>query len=213
LTTIYDCSGYRNNGTIVGSLTAAAGSTRYEIATKFSGSGNYIKTTPFYFDTPDWTVSLWYYNPTAVTSTWEGFICLSKNDGSDANKKFALLFNNAYANNIWCKVNSGGGRTIPIKINEWTHLTLTSEGKLYENGILKTDSIPPDANITGAYDLVLGARASAAGVASTTLSYSGKLSDVRIYATALSAAAVKELYTTSLKIVSGNPVARELSEL
>lgn len=43
-TTIYDSSGYNNNGTIVGNLTAAAGSPRYDVATDFPASGtNYIR--------------------------------------------------------------------------------------------------------------------------------------------------------------------------
>ena len=211
---IYDYSGYGNNGTIVGKLTATTGSPRYGITTQFPGSGNYIKVTPFYFDTPDWSISFWYNNPTDVTSAWESFISLSKNNGSDANKKMALLFNNDDKDNIWCKVNSGGGRTIPIKVNTWTHLTLTSEGKLYEDGVLKNNSISPGENITGAYDLLLGARASASGATSTLFQYSGKMSDFRIYATALTSEQVADLYHTSMSIDNqGNVYARELIEL
>ena len=44
--------------------------------------------------------------------------------------------------------------------------------------------------------------------------YTGKISDVRIYATALTTEQVKELYNTSMSVDSnGNVYARELSEL
>ena len=76
--------------------------------------------------------------------------------------------------------------------------------------MLKNITITPGTNLTGAYDLIIGARASAANATSTTLEYTGKLSDIRIYTTALSAAAVKELYQTSLDTSSGSPKAREL---
>ena len=207
---IYDCSGYQNNGITIGELTPVTNTPRYNIATHFAGNGNIIKMTPFYLNSSNWTISFWYYRSNVITNTWESFMCLSKDNGSDANKKIALLFNNANANNIWCKIDSGSARTIPVKLNQWTHLALTSNGKLYENGIDKNISITPGTILTNAYDLIIGGRASAAGATSTTLEYTGNISDFRIYATALSAAAIKELYLTSLDTSSGSPKAREL---
>ncbi len=194
-----DSSGYGNNGIILGNLENLAGSPRYGSSTKFLGSGNLIKKTPLYLDSQDWTVSLWYFYPNNVTSTWEAFVCLSKNNGADADKKIALLFNNGNANHLWCKVNSGSARTIPIKTNIWTHLVLTSEGELYEDGVKKT-TISPGANLTGAYDFVVGARAASANAATTTLQYDGQLSDVRIYTTALSEEDILSLYHTSAHV-------------
>lgn len=210
---IYDCSGYQNNGTIVGNLTLSSNTSKYDNSTYFSGNGNLIKLTPFYFDTENWTVSLWYYHTLAISSTWNSFICLSKDNGADANKKFALMFNNGYANNLWCKANSGSARVIPIKVNTWTHLVLTSEGKVYEDGVLKSSAINPGANMTGTYDLVIGSRSASAGIGTTTTQYTGNISDVRIYSTILTEEQIKELYNTSATIDNkGNIYTRELVE-
>ena len=54
--------------------------------------------------------------------------------------------------------------------------------------------------IEGAYDLVIGARASSSGTETTSFYSKGNISDVRIYTTALSANDIKELYNTSLII-------------
>jgi hypothetical protein len=63
----------------------------------------YIKCTPFYFNTNQWTVSHWYYKPSNPTA-YECFYCLSKGNGSDANKKFAAMPNSG---RIWYKGESG----------------------------------------------------------------------------------------------------------
>jgi hypothetical protein len=187
LTTCYDTSGFNNNGIIVGNLNFSLNAPIFDSKVYFPGLNNLIKLTPFYFNTENWTVSFWYYHPLAVSSTWNSFICLSKDTGTDTNKKFALMFNNGYANHLWCKANSGSARVFPIKVNTWTHLTLTSEGKVYENGVLKSSTINPGANMTGTYDLVIGSRSASAGIGTITTQYTGNISDVRIYATALTA--------------------------
>jgi len=56
-TTVYDSSGYSNNGTITGTLTAAAGSPRYDVATVFNGS-SYTSTSNLTTANPS-SASLW----------------------------------------------------------------------------------------------------------------------------------------------------------
>jgi len=75
----------------------------------------------------------------------------------------------------------------------------------YLNGKRYTSATYSYKNTTSAPKLLVGYGAS---------SVPGKYSDLRIYATALTAAQVKELYTTSMSIdSSGNIHARELVEL
>ena len=208
LNTIYDSSGYSNDGTIVGSLTAAASSPRYDVATQFTAT-NYIKNTDFIYNDGAWSISLWYFF-TSAPSGYQSLICLSKGNGSDSNKKMAIIPNTSY---IWFKCESTSTTLSSVKVNTWTHLVLTSSGKIYENGIEKL-SITPGTILTGCDDLVIGARASAANATSVTVPLTGRISDVRIYATALTADQIKELYNTSMSIDSnGNIYSRELVEL
>lgn len=206
-TTVYDSSGYNNNGTIVGNLTAAAGSPRYDVATDFVKT-SYIKNDNFIYGSIKWSVSLWYFKPTAP-SGYESLFSLSKNDGSDKNKKIAIIPNSSY---IWFKCESGSGTLNSIQLNKWTHLVLTSEGKVYENGVEKL-SITPGTGLTDCTDLVIGARSSADNIVSVSVPYEGKISDVRMYAIALTPDQILELYNTSATIdKSGNVYAREFKE-
>jgi hypothetical protein len=62
--------------------------------------------------------------------------------------------------------------------------------------------------------LGIGARCTGTGFSSTSTPFEGNLSDVRIYATALTPEQIKELYNTSMSIDNnGNIHARELVEL
>lgn len=103
-----------------------------------------------------------------------------------------------------------------LKVGEWCHLALVSNGTsatIYENGVQKgTAAI--SSSITGAYDLVVGARASSAGAATTAIYNKGNISDVRIYATALSADDIKQLYNSPISVdKSGNLFASEFNDM
>lgn len=196
----YDCSGYRNNGIKSGNIAWDIESPRYTTSYKFNGS-SCIKNNQFYFNSNIWTVSLWYKYNTAPTA-YEGIICLSKYDGSDLNKKIAIMPN---SNFIWIKTEDNS-ITSSLKVGEWCHLAIVSNGAsaiIYENGIQKgTTTI--SSSITDAYDLVIGARASSTGAATTSVYNKGNISDVRIYATALSANDIIELYHTAAMVDNGN---------
>lgn len=209
-TTIYDCSGYGYNGIKSGTIICNSDSPRYNVSYKFNGN-SCIKNNKFYFNSSIWTVSLWYKYNTAPTS-YEGLICLSKNDGSDSNKKFAIMPNSNY---IWFKAENSSTSISSLKIGEWCHLAIVSNGTsaiIYENGVQKTTTTI-SSFIEGAYDLVVGARASSAGAETTSIYSKGNISDVRIYATALSADDVKELYNIPLSVdKKGNSYAYDYLE-
>lgn len=205
---VYDCSGFGNDATVVSTLTLPTNTARYDNSIQFNGTSSYLKTTPFYFNVNTWTVSLWYYKASAPTN-YETLICLSKNAGADADKKFAIM-PSAYG--VWIKKEDGAKTYGYCRLNKWTHLVLTSTGKLYENGV-QVDTISSSSTLIDCYDLLIGARPNAVNVASVTRFYGGNISDVRIYSTILTEAQVLDLYETSATIdKNGNGYAREIVE-
>lgn len=207
---IYDCSGFGNNGIKSGAIACESDSPRYMTSYKFNGN-SCIKNNQFYFESPIWTVSLWYKYNTAPTA-YEGLICLSKNDGFDSNKKIAIMTNSNY---IWFKTENISMSIPSLKVGEWCHLAVVSDGTsaiIYENGVRKA-STTISSFVTKAYDLVVGARASSAGATTTSVYNTGNISDVRIYATALPADAIKQLYNTPISVdKTGNLYAYEFKE-
>ena len=193
----YDCSGYCNNGIKTGTFTYDSDTPKYNASTIFDN--NYIKNLSFAYTSNTWSISLWYYFET-MPSAYQGLICLSKGNGADANKKMALMPN---TNKIWFKVENKSGDIASLKIQQWTHIVLTcngSDGKIYENGVLKKTVSGISSTYTDCDDLVIGARSAA--IDGTSISYflDGKISDVRIYCTALSAGDILSLYNNSAYI-------------
>lgn len=196
----YDVSGYKNNGTKNGTIIASSSTARYTTSSVFNGS-SYIKNTNFNLTHGIWTVAAWYYLPNSISS-YNCILCLSKGDGSDANKKFAMCPNASY---VWFKIeNTSTSVNSALKVNQWTHIVLTSNGtngKVYVNGQQAATT-----NITSIYtdctDLVIGARASAENATTIAVPLNGYVSDVRIYATTLSAEDIQELYHTPITLSS-----------
>lgn len=194
---VYDASGYGNNGISVGSFNVDKNTPKYNVSTIFDN--NYIKNLSFAYTSNVWSISLWYYFET-MPSAYQGFICLSKENGADTNKKMALMPN---TNKIWFKVENKSGDIASLKIQQWTHIVLTcdgSDGKIYENGVLKKTVSGISSFYTDCDDLVIGARSAATNGTSISHYLDGKLSDVRIYCTALSAEDVLSLYNNSAYI-------------
>lgn len=209
---IYDSSGYSHNGTITGSLTAAASSPRYDVATTFPTKDDY-----FYFPhlvdstamNNEFTFSCWlyrdytdaaskyiYYGLCAIYLSSSFKPCIS---WTHASEDLSYNQNNAYA--------PSAAPVIPLQT--WTHLVW-----VFQNGVLYCyvngqQAASNDRSSNGTY--IRGTRGSDASIGYTWI---GKISDVRTYATALTAEQVKELYNTSMSVDSnGNVYARELSEL
>ena len=210
-TTVYDSSGYAHNGTIAGSLTAAAPSPRYDVATVFNAADGR-------FDFPHFTDS----NTLTNEFTFAGWVYRNYTDATTrsfyhglfeiylyTDFKLRMSWTHASAdlsynqNNTWAP-----GFLIPLQ--EWTHIAITFKNGIiyyYINGVQHG---PSDRSNTGQF--IRGTRGTPDG--HIGWSWIGKLSDIRTYATALTPDQVKELYTTSMSIdSSGNIHARELVEL
>lgn len=207
---VYDSSGYNNNGTITGNLTAITPSPRYNCAIQFPGN-SLIESEPLPAETQ--TISAWIKWNSIPNASGQYSLALH-----DKNSGLAIGVYNG-GSTLISYIGTGNGGTgsqisCSLTTNTWYHIVVIKTGSttrdVYINGIKATAS---GSNYWGG-DLNkfnIGCR-HIGGVYSAYLN--GQIVDVRIYATALTAAQVKELYNTSMSIdSSGNIHAREVSEL
>ena len=190
-TTVHDCSGYQNNGTISGSLSCSSDSPRYKTCIETDASqiidapiGNGIPSS-------DLTVACWVKRPKTIDSnTMRCWLLLPF--GNNQRFYFRILpQGNTAIFNIGFGANTYGNKTVDAT---WHHLaaTTSSDGKtisVYVDGVLTNTGTEANAfNLAGNLKLVSN--------------FIGKMSDFRFYRTALSADDIKELYNTSCIINS-----------
>lgn len=227
-TTIYDCSGYSNNGTIIGNLGTVTSSPRYNCCIEHLDScADYIYREYLSFlGDSGFTFSCWInpssYSRTTNTTTAVGnqFILSQGRDtitsGTNNTYGASLIINNGKPNFLCGNGNLYSNTIIPI--GEWAHVVGVWTGtqkKIYVNGILKNSANNNKIDWSEAQNsLVIGKMAFGKSSSTAYHPFVGKISDVRIYATALTDSQIKELYNTSMQIdSSGNVFARELVEL
>lgn len=212
-TIIYDISGYKNNGTIVGNLTAAAGSPKYDVATqKVSGSYIRVDNRPNAVCAKDAiTVSMW-----VNFSTWGN--CISCTDGGGWNFEEyngGLRFP-IYIASVGYKIAQSTITSSSLK-NAWHMLTGTMDSnniKFYIDGEeVGTVATGSTNGIDYANNYIfIGGEASGNNISPENSSFVGTMSDTRIYATALTPIQIKELYNNSMLVdASGNVTPRGLS--
>lgn len=175
---VYDCSGYCNNGTITGTLTTSTDTPRYDKCSQ--GNGN-ISCSGLTINNP-FTISTWIYLP--ITGT-------TGNGGSELSIGPVKLYKDhdgvdKHTFQITKSDNSLDylTRFYPPE-DKWYHLAIVSDGstlKIYKNGVASTNSISTKDGKTNF---------------SIMQSNNIKLSDLRLYATALSEDDIKELYNTA----------------
>lgn len=215
---VYDSSGYSHNGTIVGSLTAAAGSPRYDVATGFDGS-SYI-TVPFSQQclVDSFTINAWFY---ADATTSGRSICgLQTSSGTCQGFGFGAwhsTYNFQFFigdNTQWNRV-AYSSNNINTGWHQATFVYIKNQKLIgYIDGIKFGEQTISSALYPLTDNLMIGSSNDIITNTPTNKTWLGKISDIRIYATALTADQVKELYNTSMSIdSSGNVHARELNEL
>lgn len=202
---LHDCSGYNNDGTIYGYLSANPSSAKYNKSITFDGYDTAVCIGNLNTMVPEgiFTFSCWINVSVFGSKGWgtifggpSGFEYQSKR-GSSASP---LLV--AYS---WGQ-NSEGGQT--YELNKWNMVTIVrtySDAKFYLNGELyytgSAATIPSGNYFLGSWRDYY------------SQNYKGSMSDVRIYATALSADDIKELYNTASYIDnSGNYLCYEFDE-
>lgn len=179
---IPDISGYHNDLTVNGNPTLSDDSVRYDKSTLFNGT-NYLSCTSPSSEVQ--TISLW--------AKWNSIpsgqsVVLVDNKSGIG---FGLM-----STGILCSTSSAGNSYTFNKSNivasTWYHFvivkTSTTGRDLYINGIKQTATSNVSTWNYGIDQFQLGKRST------TSDGFSGKLSDVRLYATALSADDVQKLY-------------------
>ena len=220
-TTIYDISGYSNNGTIIGNLTVAAPSPRYNVATVFNGSSaiKVINNNWYSQGMEALTINLW-----VKTSAWSDNIRLfsctesggfNTESGNSGYLRFPVhVYTNAEKTTTAYKYDGNELQRSALPTDEWIMLTFvydTTGTKTYINGELHHtySNTSYGIHFNTSARLFLGCEANTANPSAPYLN--GQESDFRIYATALTAAQVAELYNQSMIVdSSGNVLPREL---
>lgn len=199
-TTEYDCSGFGNNGTRIGTFTWTSDTPKYNVSTQFNSTSTKIAitgltTTGF---ANSYSFAWWAKKVSNAHMDW-GF-----SDG--------IRLNGMYTGHLW---NTGDGSDNPLynigtttqvtdpTLNVWHHYVMTGNGSkcyVYKDGVLWAEAKTYKA-ISGTTIYINGWNSS------TSYSHTNyQMSDFRIYATALSASDVKSLYQNSAYIDSSGNV-------
>lgn len=221
--TVYDCSGYCNNGNIIGNITYTSPSPRYSNAIQFDGTSNAIAAGRGGMIKDAVSVAWWGY-----MDDWSNFKkCISSlNSGGYGFEPYSSGTRLGFS---VCNLNSSNTATVvraytylsSVTANCWHHFVGTFDGNnvnLYKNGELVNSTTALNNKIVynETNGLFIGAEAgNSATVPAEWVSGMKpiKISDFRIYSTALTENQVKELYNTSMAIdANGNIFARELVE-
>lgn len=198
-TTIKDNSGYNNNGTVVGDILTISDTPRYNSALYFN-SASYIKKTDLNFKVNTWTISTWFKKTSSTTDSYDVICGLTRGNGADTNKKFALYIKNVSVGFVGEQTSHASIATIDKTL--WHHVCVTNNAGTYNyylDGVLK-NTYTNSNNLTDCTDFVVGGRAAVEDATSASALWGGNISDVRLYCTALSADDVKQLYQVNAKI-------------
>lgn len=184
----YDCSGFCNNGTRIGTFTWTSDTPKYAVSTHIGATSSKIHISNF---------------PTSGFGNSYSFAWWGKR--SSNNPMFwgfsdGIRLNGMYNGNLW---NTGDSSNNPIykpgttttitgpSVNVWHHYVMTGDGtscKLYVDGALYGQAKTYKA-ISGTSIYINGWDSGTSYCSDNT-----DISDFRIYATALSASDVKSLY-------------------
>lgn len=208
-TTVYDSSGYGNHGSIVGSLSAAASSPKFSHAMIFNGSNSAVAAGRGAMVTDAITISCWGY-----MDDWSGYtriLSCTQNGGWNFEPQSDTLqfaCGTGVSSNTYKTVRSI--TLLSTFTAGWHHIVGTYDGlalKLYIDGILDNSTTAYSTKTPLFYHetngIFVGAESYTTTTTPTTPYFNGKISDVRIYATALNASQVADLYRSS-KIVNSD---------
>lgn len=180
----YDTSGYCNNGTRTGMFSWTSNTPKYNVSQVFNGVDNAIQTPNLTIMITDknYTIAVWIYKTAIGSKSYQtiyggpsGFEIEARNGGANETKFVPWNWGKPMAS---------------YELNEWNHCVFVhsdSDCKIYLNGEYIATGTAKAANPSGNY--FVGAWNTA-----TQQNFDGLMSDFRIYATALSAEDVKDLY-------------------
>ena len=218
-----DCSGYRNDGNKVGNVLPSEPSGRYNIST-------YCNSTNIGTNTPEGAAFIKcalvnpVMNATALTINWwgniedyslqdSGILSLSNDPSypSDYETSALAQYDSRFRFNLVDGSDSSISSLSLIETGNWHMYTLVFNNGIvqgYRDGVLVTSNSKSGTLAQFSY-IYMGINVAGGAYRKTK----SKWSDFRIYATALSASDIKELYNTSASIdKNGNMYAYEFKE-
>lgn len=194
--TVRDNTGRGNDAACSGSVTTATGSPRNLRAFQFTGGAClWPVPDPIKSTTTEFTISLW-FKTTTVSATqciWNG--------RTTTGAAVAIFIINSSL-----RIDDSNQTTVnpSLAANTWYHLAVTwkSGGNkvIYLNGEQKTSVAA--GTLSKSNTLASIGRSSSADYLNTSNYFSGQMSDFRIYATALTAAQIKELYNAPISVAN-----------
>lgn len=198
---VSDCSGYGNNGIKVGDIAWSGDTARYSGSYNFNGTG-YIKNSSFNYNATEMTISFWLKIPRTITN--QHFLFGTFNSWTGNGIGYYRDTNTSHYSGILrssAESSYVGLPTPALTANTWYHIVIVYTGTeciLYVNGVEnKRVTYGKNGIITNPV-CYLGNSLYKNTPSSETDESS--MSDFRIYATALSAEDVKELYSVSASI-------------
>lgn len=199
ITKITDSSGYEYNLNIVGNPSTSTDTERYSQSMYVSNGTYFINPVSCkeYMPTDSLTVNIW-IKPT----TWNNPISCTQ--GGGWNFESSPIRFPVYVSGVGYKT-ATSTTTGASLVGDWHMLTGTFDRenvKIYIDGELQATTATGSTNgISYANNgLVIGGEASSSTTAADSSAYTGNISDVRIYATALSAEDILNLYHTPVNI-------------
>ena len=193
----YDVSGYERNG-IKNNITNSSDTPRYNTSSVFNGSSGYISLSHSDFNpllnggTTPFTIAFWIYHADSTRGIIFGDYSLGGNNTNiELTTGHSIRF---YWNGSPDMIFDGA-----VSLATWAHVALVYNGTniyFYKNGILedsRTVSLSTKSKVNGEYRIGRDVR-------SDYTMFNGKLSDFRVYSTALSADDILELYHTPISL-------------
>ena len=215
----YDVSGYCHNGTKYNITDYTSDTPRYSVATKFNGTNSYINVGRGGMVRDEITVNIWGYMDDWTKYTGKRLISCTEGGGwnfESSSDKIHFTLGTGNTSNTY---KSPTGYTLSELSSGWHMFTGTYDGftvKQYVDGILNTSINAYTTKTMIFYNannsIIIGAEASG-GSSTAGGVFNGYLSDLRIYATALSESDLQSLYNNSGFLdSSGNIYATEYTE-
>lgn len=221
---VYDCSGYGHDGSVVGECTTDTDSPRYSCSKHITSDNPNSSSTnsesisyivaPVALTTPEcMSIAWWGYHNPSYNGGKHGVLATSSLDvPSDY---LATAFNHRDSG---YDVNASDSTHIwlsdSIVFGGWHHYVITYDGqtsKTYTDGVQINSAAFDAKKALHSFNKIFFGYSKAGGVNRRN---TGNYSDIRIYATALSAEDVKNLYETAASIDDhGNVYGYELEEV
>ena len=196
---ILDCSGYNNDGTIIGELSLSDDSPRYGKSAVFDGVSSGIQIDNLYISN--------IINTAVTYSFW-----IKPNGENGARSVYFGSYSSTswsiekYTNNLlrsWWNGALNYYPNVSITDNAWQMITITKNGtnevKFYLNGVLKETNTSTHSALTFPTTFRIGRDTRS----NDGTPYKGLMSDFRIYSTALSEKDIQELYNLSVWVDKG----------